>query len=203
MILYGASGHGKVIAEILEENNIYDIIFWDDNIAARVFEFRVFKPFENIIDQKMIISIGSNTVRKKISEKTCEQFTFAMAIHPNAIISRRCIIGKGSVIMPGVIINTDSTIGRHAIINSGAVIEHDCALDDFTHVSPNATLCGNVSVGQGTHIGAAAVIKQGINIGKWCTIGAGAVVIRDIPDYAVVVGNPGKIINYIQPNNNI
>jgi len=203
MILYGASGHGKVIAEILEANNIYDIIFWDDNTAARVFEFRVFKPFESIIDQKMIISIGNNTVRKKISEKTCKQFTFATAIHPNSIISRRSIIGEGGVIMPGAVINADSAVGKHAIINSGAVIEHDCTLNDFTHVSPNATLCGNVSVGEGTHIGAAAVIKQGINIGKWCTIGAGAVIIRDIPDYAVVVGNPGKIINYIQPNNNI
>ena len=203
MILYGAGGHGKVIAEILEANNIYDIVFWDDIILNKIFDYHIVSPFQNSGSQKMIISIGNNIIRKKISEKTGKQFTFATAIHPGTVISPRSTIGEGSVIMPGAIINADSTIGKHAIINSGAVIEHDCALGDFTHISPNATLCGNVSIGEGTHVGAGAVVKQDITIGKWCTIGAGAVIIRDIPDYAIVVGNPGKIINYNQPNNNI
>lgn len=199
MILYGASEHGKVVAEILEANNIHDIIFWDDNPKGDLWEFKVFKSLNNIIaDKNMIISIGNNIIRKIIAEKTNKHFNFAKAIHPNSVISRRSVIGQGSVVMPGGIINANSIIGEHVIINSCAVVEHDCVLADFIHISPNASICGNVSIDEGTHVGAGAVVIQGIKIGKWCTIGAGAVIIKDVPDYAVVVGNPGKIIKYNQ-----
>lgn len=202
MILYGASGHGNVIAEILEANGTKNIIFWDDDnkkINAR--GYKIIKPLVNTsIPTDMIICIGNNAIRKSIAEQTNKQFNFALAIHPAATVSQYSVILSGSVIMPGCIINTDTIIGEHVIINSGAVIEHDCKVSDFVHVSPNATLCGNVSVGEGTHIGAGATIIQGINIGKWAIIGAGTVVIRDIPDYAVVVGNPGRITRYITPN---
>ena len=96
--------------------------------------------------------------------------------------------------MPKVVVNSGTKIGKHCIINSAAVVEHDYVIDDFVHVSPNATLTGGVEVGEGTYIGAAAVVIPNITIGKWVTIGA--VIINDVPDYAVVVGNPGKIINY-------
>lgn len=55
-------------------------------------------------------------------------------------------------------------------------------------------MAGHVEVGEGSHIGIGVSIIQGIKIGKWCTIGAGAVIIKDVPDGATVVGNPGKII---------
>lgn len=90
----------------------------------------------------------------------------------------------------------EAQIGRHYIINTGAVVEHDCKLADFIHVYPNASLAGNVSVGVGTHIGIGATVIQGIKIGQWATIGAGAVIIEDVPDFAVVVGVPGKTIRY-------
>lgn len=86
------------------------------------------------------------------------------------------------------------------IVNTGASVDHDCKIDDFVHISPRATLCGNVIVGEGTQVGAASVIIPGIKIGKWCTIGAGTVIIRDVPDYAVVVGNPGKVIKFNNQN---
>ena len=96
--------------------------------------------------------------------------------------------------MPQVVVNADVTIGKHCILNSGSIIEHDCVLSDYVHISPNASLAGNVSVGEGTQIGIGASVIQGITIGKWVTIGAGAVIIEDVPDFAVVVGNPGRVI---------
>ncbi len=87
---------------------------------------------------------------------------------------------------------------NYVIINTGASVDHDNIIGDYCHISPQATLCGNVSVGEGTHIGAGAVVIPGIKIGKWAVIGAGSVIVRDVPDYAVVMGNPGKIKRYIE-----
>ncbi len=148
--------------------------------------------------KSMIISIGNNKVRQRISDKI--KVNYVNAIHPTAILSPTVSLGKGTVIMAGAIINPDAVIGDHCIVNTGAVIEHDCHIADFVHVSPSVSLAGNVAIGEGSHIGIGAKVIQGIKIGKWATIGAGAVIIKDIPDYAVVVGNPGKIIKYNQEN---
>jgi acetyltransferase EpsM len=96
--------------------------------------------------------------------------------------------------MANVSVNVHTTIGRHVILNTNCCVDHDCVLEDFVHISPHASLAGNVQVGEGTQIGIGASIKQNIRIGKWVMIGAGAVIIRDVPDYSVVVGNPGRII---------
>ncbi|RYE26282.1 MAG: acetyltransferase [Sphingobacteriales bacterium] len=196
MIVYGASGHAKVIIEILEDIGIDNIVVWDD--APKVPELLGY-PTSTPVDitanmqNSMVIAIGNNEVRKRIAAAR-SQFSFVTAIHPQTQISKRAKIGKGTVVMSGVSINADTIIGDHCIINTTASIDHDCLIGDYVHVSPNATLCGNVSVGEGTHIGAGSVVIQGKKIGKCCTIGAGTVVISDIPDHATVVGNPGRII---------
>jgi len=196
--LYGASGHAKVIIESLEESEIHDITLIDnDSSKETILSYKVIHQLPEInheIDQ-VIISIGNNSIRKKISHLFNERI-FATAIDINANISKRTKIGVGTVIMKGVSINSDVQIGTHCILNTNASIDHDCKIDNFVHISPNVGLAGNVTVGEGTHIGIGAAVIQGINIGKWATIGAGAVIIKDVPDYAVVVGNPGKIIKY-------
>lgn len=194
--LYGASGHGKVIIELLEENGIDNIQVWDDGDKEAIWQYAVKKPSLHELEasSSMIIGIGNNNIRKKIAERYNGKVKFAKAIHPKSDLSKRAIIGEGTVVMVGVSVNTDVSIGRHCIINTNASIDHDCQIGDFVHVSPNATLCGEVHVGEGTHIGAGSVIIQCKKIGRWCTIGAGAVIRTDIPDYATVVGNPGRII---------
>jgi len=194
MIIYGASGHGKVIADILKKNEVSEIVFWDDDINAKVNGYKVDKPLSINKEGKVIIAVGNNLVRKKIVDTN--NFSCATAIHPNAIIAENVSIQEGTVVMAGAIVNPSSNIGKHCILNTSCSIDHDCQIEDFVHVSPNATLTGDVQVGEGAHIGAGAVVIQGIRIGKWATIGVGAVVIRDVPDYAVVVGNPAKIIKY-------
>ncbi|WP_291098294.1 MULTISPECIES: acetyltransferase [unclassified Empedobacter] len=193
MYLYGASGHGKVIAEIAEENNILIEAFIDsDQSKNKVLDYTVIHeiPTKQI---DVVISIGQNATRKKIVSNHL-QFNYLSLIHPKTTISKRAILGEGSVVMAGASVNSEVNIGKHCIINTNASIDHDCKIDDYVHISPNAALAGNVEVGEGTHIGIGASVIQGIKIGKWCTIGAGAVIIKDVPDGATVVGNPGKII---------
>jgi sugar O-acyltransferase (sialic acid O-acetyltransferase NeuD family) len=196
MIVYGASGHGKVIIEILESTNTPGIEVWDDAEKPQVWEYPVRKPFAEGTDvaKTFVISIGVNATRKRVAERLQEKVTFGNAIHADACISPRAEIGVGTVVMAGVTINADARIGVHCIINTSASVDHDCVIADYAHISPNATLCGDVHVGEGTHFGAGATAIQGIRIGKWCTIGAGAVVIRDIPDFATAVGNPARVI---------
>lgn len=199
--LYGASGHSKVIIDILKSSSVTIATIIDDNpktatILGEPIVTNTGVDFSEI--QNMIISIGNNKVRQRISDQI--KVNYVNAIHPTAIISPTVTLGKGTVIMAGAMINPDAVIGNHCIINTGAVIEHDCRIADFAHISPSVSLAGNVEIGEGTHIGIGAKVIQGIKIGKWATIGAGAVIIKDIPDYAVVVGNPGKIIKYNQEN---
>lgn len=194
--LIGASGHAKVIIEILEQQEIYIGGLQDANPAiTSLLDYDVYQEFPTFFDSdddKVIISIGNNAIRKEIA--TSVAYKFISAIHPKATISKRAKIGEGSVIMAGVSINSNAMIGKHTIINTNASIDHDCILEDYVHISPNVALAGNVSIGEGTHIGIGACVIQGVKIGKWCTIGAGAVIIRDVSDGCTVVGNPGRII---------
>lgn len=190
--LYGASGHAKVIMDTLlaSEDEIGKL--YDGNPQVKMLAgLPVFLPDNT--ESPLIISIGNNTIRKRIAE-SLSGILFAKAIHPSAIISPSVKIGDGSVVMAGVIVNADVEVGKHCILNTGATVDHDCKIANYVHISPNATLCGNVKVGECTHIGAGSVIIQGITIGKNVIIGAGSVIIRDIPDNCTVVGNPGRII---------
>jgi sugar O-acyltransferase (sialic acid O-acetyltransferase NeuD family) len=195
--LYGASGHAKVILDTLFSDNMEIHAVVDDNpIHSHISNIPVVHSKEFIInsEHRFIVSIGNNAIRKKIVNQNW--FQFYKAINASAIVSKFAFIDDGTVVMPNAVINSGAKIGKHCIINTASVIEHDCVLADYVHISPNAALAGNVSVGEGAHIGIGACVIQGIKIGKWAIIGAGAAIINDIPDNAVVVGNPGRIMKY-------
>lgn len=195
MILYGAGGHAKVVCSCLEENDIQVFGIFDDDPNINEFdEINVLGKYdkEKLPNEKIIISIGDNVIRKKISARI--EHKFGYIIHPSAIIDRMSEIGEGSVVFHKSVIQRHSSIGKHVIINTSSSVDHDCKIGDYVHIAPNATLCGDVIVGTGTLIGAGSVIKPDIRIGNWCIIGIGAVVLKDIPDYSVIIGNPGRII---------
>jgi len=197
MFIYGASGHGLVILDILQTLGTHVEAFVDDFYEKDQFhEIKVVRP-EILMQRrnaKVILAIGDNHIREAVSLLLANEFI--SAFHPTAVISESAQIGHGSVLMASAVINPHVSIGKHVIINTAASVDHECVIADYVHISPNATLAGRVSVGQCTHIGAGSVIIQGINIGSNCIIGAGAVILRDVPDGAVMVGNPARLLRY-------
>jgi sugar O-acyltransferase (sialic acid O-acetyltransferase NeuD family) len=199
MILYGASGHAKVILDILSAMGITVTQLLDDNEAiSDLHGIQVVRPYATT--EEVIISIGSNAIRKKIAE--ANSYRYGVAIHPSAIISPSAKIGEGTVVMQGAIIQADAVIGRHCIVNTASVVEHECVVGDYVHIAPNSSLCGNVSVGEGTWIGAGSTVIPGIEIGEWTVVGAGSTVIRNIESNVVAVGNPCRMIKCNNMNNN-
>lgn len=195
--IFGAGGHGRVIAELLQCNNCKVEAFFDDSPKINLMNSIpiISSDFldNNQLKLYIIIAVGDNLVRKSIS-KRLNKNAFYSCCHKNAMISPSAKIDIGTVVMQNAIINSNVEIGKHVIINTATIVEHDCVIKDFAHISPNATLLGNVTVGEGTQIGAGVIILPGVTIGKWCVIGAGSVVLNNIPDGSIVVGNPGRII---------
>ena len=192
MYLYGASGHAKVIIDILESSGQKVDGLVDDNPNVEQLQgYPVLHDSKEL--SPFIVSIGINKIRKKIVDKLVG-VSFGSAIHPSAVLSPTASVDVGTVVMQGGIINADAKIGKHCIINTGASVDHECIIEDFVHISPHSTLCGNVHIGEGTWIGAGTTILPGVTIGKWSIIGAGSVVDKDIPDGVLAVGNRCKTI---------
>ncbi|WP_317194217.1 acetyltransferase [Penaeicola halotolerans] len=191
MYIYGASGHAKVIIDILFTQNEGIRGIFDKNPEIKdILGLPVLGPLEDDFDfdAPTIIAIGSNIIRKNIAEKLASRTEFGNAVHHSAIISDMVSIEEGTVVMHGAILQANTFIGAHVIINTAASVDHDCDIENFAHIAPHSTLCGGVSIGEGTLVGAGATIIPGVKVGNWCTIGAGAVITKDVPDGATVVG---------------
>jgi len=189
--IYGASGHGLVVADIAKATGYNDIIFVDDGDNDYV-SFEEIKQNNNI---PLAFGIGSNKIRAKLFRKVQEfGFEIIPLIHPSAVVSPSVSIKNGTVVMPNVVVNAKALIGEGVILNTSCVIEHECILEDFVHISPNVALAGNVKVEEYTHIGIGTCCIQGLSIGKDCIIGAGSVVVKDINNNKKAFGNPCKEI---------
>lgn len=199
LIIIGASGHGKVVADIAMKNGYEKITFLDDNktlnecggypVVGCSAEFKHH-------DCDMIVAIGNAAIRQRIQEELEQQKkSVPVLIHPNAVVAENVIIGVGSVVMAGAVVNPGSVVGKGCIINTCASVDHDCLVGDYVHVSVGAHLAGTVKVGSRTWIGIGSVISNNLNIICGCTIGAGAVVVKDIKESGVYMGVPAIKIN--------
>ena len=202
LAILGASGHGKVLAEIAELNGWCDIVFFDDAwpVVNSIEHWDVLGNTESLLVHikefhGAIVAIGNNTIRLLKTKKLADAgFKLINLIHPSAIVSKYSEIAYGTAVMAGAIINPFSKIGIAGIINTGSIIDHDCFIGDAVHVCPGVKLAGNVSVGNRTWIGIGSSVKQDIKIGKDVIVGAGAVVVKDIEDKTTVIGVPAKSI---------
>ena len=199
VVIIGASGHGKVIADIIVNSGDKVLGFLDDADdvqGKKIIGFPVLgkiADFDNYRDCEFVIAIGNPYIRERIAnELPVKWYT---AIHPTAVISSLDVeIGEGTVIMANAVVNPSARIGKHCIINTGAIVEHDNILEDYVHLSPNVTLAGIVKVGKSTHIGAGSCTKQVLNIASDCIIGAGSVIVKDITESGTYVGVPARKI---------
>lgn len=198
VIIIGASGHGKVVADIVQKSGDLVLGFLDDN-PALTGSFVNFPVLGEIAEYSkyinnawFIVAIGNAAVREKISEQLCGVLWYT-AIHPAAVIAGIDVeIGEGTAVMANAVINPGSKIGKHCIINSSAVVEHDNRIEDYVHISVGAKLAGTVRIGQSSWIGIGANVRNNVNICGGCMIGAGSVVIQDISEAGTYVGVPAK-----------
>ena len=194
IILQGGGEHARVVLDCLLDAGSQVVGIYDPAYSGELMGV----PQRGVYDPNAepgamaIIAIGDNQVRKKVVQRT--KHGFANAIHASAVISRFSSYGVGNMILHRAVLQAQSSVGNHVIVNTGAQVDHDCRVEDFVHLAPGVILCGNVKIGEGAFIGAGAVILPGRTIGAWATIGSGAVVTRDIPDFAVAMGNPARVV---------
>ena len=197
LLIIGASGHGKVIADIaLKMNKWKSMAFLDDdeNIKQSMSIEVIGKSndaFKYIQDYDIFVAIGNNSTRERIQEKL-EKLgaSIPVLVHPGATIGKQVEIGFGTAVMAGVVINCCTRIGKGCIINTGATIDLDNIIEDYVHIPPGANLAGTVRVGKGAWVGIGSVVSNNISIVGNSTIGAGAVVMKDIDEVGTYVGVP-------------
>ena len=196
-ILIGGGQHAQVVLDCLMACGVDVVAIFDPAKSGTLFGVSHHGDYDPSFDvnAKAILAIGDNGTRKRASTRVTHGYT--NAVHHSVLFSPFASLGVGNMILHGSIIQAMAKVGNHTIINTGAQIDHDCVIGDFVHIAPRAVLCGGVTVAEGTLVGAGATISPGKNIGRWAVVGAGAVIIEDVPDYAVVVGNPARVIKYM------
>jgi sugar O-acyltransferase (sialic acid O-acetyltransferase NeuD family) len=199
LLIVGAGGHGKVVADIAMKMSLWEsIAFLDDNdslgevLGLKVID-KATEATKYVRDSDLFVAIGNDTIRERTQrELESAGAELPVLIHPHAVIAQDVELGVGSVVMAGVVINSCTRIGRGCIINTGATIGHDNIIEDFVHVSPGVNTGGSVRIGTGTWIGLGSKIVNNVNITGGCTVGAGAVVVKDITIAGTYVGVPAR-----------
>jgi len=204
LALFGASGHGKVVADAALAAGWQSVVFFDDAWPHRqenrhwpvIGDFAAMIAGAHEFDAALV-SIGNCQVRwQRQQVLAAAGIALATVVHPHACVSRFASMGVGTVVMAGAVINADAVIGDACIINTCATVDHDCTLEHGVHVSPGANLSGGVQVGACSWIGVGTAVRQGIEIGAGVTVGAGAVVVKPVADGSTVVGSPAR--NFIK-----
>lgn len=194
LAIIGASGHGKVVADIARKNGYSEIVFLDDDESIHEcggYSVIGKSSEAGTIDAGVIVGIGNAGDRKQIQESIPDEKLVTL-IHPDAVIAEDVAIGEGTVVMAGAVINPGARIGKGCIINTCSSVDHDCVVGDYVHISVGAHVAGTVNIGSHTWIGAGVTVINNVNISGGCMIGAGAVVIRDICESGTYAGAPAK-----------
>jgi len=200
IIVWGATGQAIMLAEIIQQQNFSITAFFDNNknICSPFPEIPIYYDKDKINEYNgyyFIVAIGGNNGidRTKISYDLKKQGLYPITlIHNTAYISKSSILQEGIQVLPMAKICSRVKIGEYSIMNTGSSIDHECILDKGVHIGPNAVVCGCVEIGEYSFVGANATILPRLKIGKNVVIGAGAVVTKDVPDNAILVGNPAR-----------
>lgn len=194
IIIIGASGHGKVVADIADLNG-YEVSFLDDDTSKNACgSYQVIGTSKDAMkykDDDFFVAIGNTEIREQVQNELIRNgLNVVTLIHPNAVIAKDSSIGIGTAVMAGAVVNSNSVIGNGCIINTCASVDHDNIVGDFSHVSVGAHLAGTVEIGNKCWIGIGASVSNNVSICSGCMIGAGAVVVKDINEKGTYVGVP-------------
>jgi len=202
VIVFGAGGHGRVVADVARSAGRRVLAFVDDASAAdgasvddvQVISWEHYRrEAARWTGVLVALAIGDNRDRATCHARLLEAHAaVATLVHAAGTVARNAELGEGSVLMAGAVMNPGARVGRGCIVNTGAVVEHDCTVGAYAHLSPNVTLGGGVRVGDRAHLGLGAVVLPGVRVGDDVQVGAGAVVHRDVPTGLTVAGVPAR-----------
>lgn len=197
VIIYGAGGHGLVVAEAALSGGLKVKGFLDDDREpGSSIEGRVVLDWNDIPQPGKAlfhIAVGDNTTRQRIAAQILAKgYQLVTIIHPSAQVNRLATVMPGAYIGANAAVNPRAMIGEGAIVNTGAIVEHHASVDAFAHIAPGAVLTGRVFVGECTMVGANAVVNPGLRIGCSAQVGSGAVVTKDVADGQTVMGVPAR-----------
>jgi sugar O-acyltransferase (sialic acid O-acetyltransferase NeuD family) len=196
VVLFGAGGHAKVVADALKTQGRYIICaVVDPGKAGEEFEGITVRADEaGMSPAKFIVAIGENELRKQIFCQLEEAgWTPVVVQHPSAIVANDATIESGTVLFARSVVNPNSKIGKNCIINTGAIVEHDCRVDSHAHIATGACLAGTVKIGEGSLIGVGSRVLPNLSIGSWSILGGGSVAISDVPANSTAVGVPARV----------
>ena len=200
IIVIGAGGHGKVVADAVAAGGQHKVVgFLDDapcSWGGHLVGHPVLGAVSTWLDRgadEVVIAVGDNRQRRRLFDQlTAAGAVVTSVVHPRAAVGIGVSIGRGTVAFANVVINSDSRIGDNVILNTMCSVDHDAEVAAHSHIAPGARLAGDVRVGEGAFVGMGAVVCPGVRIGNWAVVGAGAVVTRDVADHATVVGVPAR-----------
>lgn len=204
-VIYSAGSYGKIYAAYLEA--YYHIIgFIDDDpslIGKKVNDYSVIGNLEYLLNNldssiSVFVPIGNNKVRVSLLKiLEANNFKVPSFVHPATQIHETVKIGKGVYILPSASIMPFTTIADYTMISIGVNIAHHTAIGEGCFFSQGTNVGASIHIRKESYFGIASTVMTGVNtIGKNSLIGAGTVIISEVPDFAVVVGNPGRIIKY-------
>lgn len=206
LVIWGASGHARVVADIVRLAAQYDLVgFLDDVSPERAGSSfagaQVVGSRERLPELRasgvthLIVAIGDCDVRLALSDLARSAgFELAAAIHPSAVVAGDVRCGAGLVVAAGAVVNPGTTLGAAAIVNTSASVDHDCIIGAGVHVCPGVHVAGHVTVGEGTWLGIGATVIDRVEIGAHTFVGAGAVVTRSLPDRVFAAGVPARVV---------
>lgn len=193
LLIVGASGHGRVAADIATLIGYSDIAYLDDAPRDGVIG-TVADAADYIESADFFVAIGNSRIRERI-QRQLEQAGASVVtlIHPSAVIASDVTVGRGAMIAAGAILCPNTALGDGVIVNTAASVDHDCTVGAFSHVSVGAHVCGTVHIGERAWIGAGATVINNVDITADCMIGAGAVVVKTLTVSGVYKGVPATL----------
>lgn len=195
----GAGGHAKVVIATLRAAGYEVAGAYDDDAETTgrlILGVPVLGPVRMLEEHpsrpQVILAVGRNDVRRRLSDMLANCVDWVTAVHPRATVHESVTIGAGSIVMAGAVVQPEAALGHHVIVNTGATVDHDCVVGDHAHVAPGAHVCGNVHLETGVLVGAGSTILPGVRVGAWTIVGAGGVVTDALPAHVTVAGVPAR-----------
>lgn len=205
LLIYGASGHGRVVADAARAVG-YRVVGWGDgNRELRGAKVAGFEVVAGSVEEaaawaeehgaEVVVAVGDNRVRRKLYRDFLDRGARpATVIHPAAVVSPEASIEPGSVLFAGAIVNPGARVGENVILNTAATVDHDGRIGSHAHLSPGVHLGGTVTVGEGTHLGVGTSVRNNVTIGEWSVVGVGSAVVADLPSWVMAYGVPARVV---------